>query len=83
MLTGREPSPLARPALLHRCRARRLTLTEALTPLSDSANPAPDEISDEAREALEEPALASLILPITLINIWNRLNATSRQVAGT
>jgi hypothetical protein len=31
----------------------------------------------------EEPALASLILPITLINIWNRLNATSRQVAGT
>jgi alkylhydroperoxidase family enzyme len=30
----------------------------------------------------DEPALAALIIQIGLINVWNRLNATVRQVAG-
>jgi AhpD family alkylhydroperoxidase len=59
-----------------------LALTEAVTRLSDRADPVPDEIFDEAARHFEESALASLILHITLINIWNRLNATTRQVAG-
>ena len=59
-----------------------LALTEAVTRLSDRADPVPDEIFDEAAKHFEESALASLILHITLINIWNRLNATTRQVAG-
>lgn len=59
-----------------------LALAEAVTRISDSADPVPDEVFDEAAEHFEEPALASLILHIALINTWNRLNATTRQVAG-
>jgi hypothetical protein len=42
----------------------------------------PDEIWDEAARHYDEPALAALILSIALINFWNRLNVTTRQVAG-
>lgn len=59
-----------------------LALTEAVTRLSDRADPVPDEVFDEAARHFEEPALSSLILHITMINAWNRLNATTRQVAG-
>jgi AhpD family alkylhydroperoxidase len=59
-----------------------LELTEAATRLSDR----PDAVSDEAwREAArhyDESALAALIIQIALINVWNRLNVTVRQVAG-
>jgi alkylhydroperoxidase family enzyme len=30
----------------------------------------------------DEPALAALIIGIALINVWNRLNVTTRQTAG-
>ena len=59
-----------------------LALTEAVTRLSDREDPVPDEIFDEAARHFEEPALNALILQITLINAWNRLNVTTRQVAG-
>ena len=59
-----------------------LALTEAVTRLSDRADPVPDEIFDEAARHFDEPALKDLILRITLINAWNRLNVTTRQVAG-
>jgi AhpD family alkylhydroperoxidase len=59
-----------------------LALTEAVTRISDSADPVPDEVFDEAAKHFEEPVLASLILHITLINSWNRLNVATRQVAG-
>ena len=59
-----------------------LALTEAVTRISDSVDPVPDEVFDEAIRHFEEPALASLILHIAMISAWNRLNATTRQVAG-
>jgi AhpD family alkylhydroperoxidase len=59
-----------------------LALTEAVTRLSDRADPVPDAIWDEARAHFDEAALASLVLSIGMINIWNRLNATTRQIAG-
>ena len=59
-----------------------LALTEAATRLSDRPDPVPDEIWDEAARHYDEPALAALIIQIALINVWNRLNATTRQVAG-
>jgi AhpD family alkylhydroperoxidase len=59
-----------------------LALTEAATRLSDRADPVPDEIWDEAARHYDEPALAVLILSIATVNLWNRLNATTRQVAG-
>jgi alkylhydroperoxidase family enzyme len=59
-----------------------LALTEAVTRLSDRANPVPDEIWNEAARHYDEPALAALIIAIATINVWNRLNVTTRQVAG-
>ena len=59
-----------------------LALTEAVTRLSDRPDPVPDEVWDEAARHYDEPALAALIIQIALINVWNRLNAPTRQVAG-
>jgi AhpD family alkylhydroperoxidase len=59
-----------------------LALTEAVTRLSDRADPVPDAIWDEAARHYDEPALAALILAIATINVWNRLNVATRQVAG-
>jgi AhpD family alkylhydroperoxidase len=59
-----------------------LALTEAVTRLSDRADPVPDEIWDEAARHYDEPALAALILSIATTNVWNRLNVTTRQPAG-
>lgn len=60
-----------------------LALTEAVTRLSDRPDPVPDEIWDEAARHFDETALASLLLTISSINVWNRLNAATRQIAGT
>jgi AhpD family alkylhydroperoxidase len=59
-----------------------LALTEAVTRLSDRADPVPDEIWDEAARHYDEQALAALILSIATANVFNRLNVTTRQVAG-
>lgn len=59
-----------------------LALTEAVTRLSDRADPVPDEIWDEAARHYDERALAALILSIATTNVFNRLNVTTRQVAG-
>lgn len=59
-----------------------LALTEATTRLSDQADPVPDEIWEEAARHYDEQALAGLILSIALINVWNRLNVATRQIAG-
>ena len=59
-----------------------LALTEAATRLSDRADPVPDEIWAEAARHYDEQALAALVLGIANINVWNRVNVTTRQVAG-
>jgi len=59
-----------------------LALTEAVTRISDRADAVPDEVWAEAARHYDEPALASLILAIANINVWNRLNVATRQVAG-
>ena len=59
-----------------------LALTEAVTRLSDRADPVPDDIWGEAARHYDEPALAALIIQIALINAFNRLGVTTRQVAG-
>jgi len=59
-----------------------LALAEAVTRLSDRADPVPDEIWNEAARHYDEQGLAALILTIATTNLWNRLNATTRQVAG-
>jgi AhpD family alkylhydroperoxidase len=59
-----------------------LALAEAVTRLSDQADPVPDTIWDEATRHYDEQALASLIFCIAMTNLFNRLNVTTRQVAG-
>ncbi len=59
-----------------------LALTEALTRLSDQADPVPDELWDEVRKNYDESAIAALLIEIGLINVWNRVNVAVRQVAG-
>jgi len=63
-------------------RDRPGAVTEAVTRLGDREDPVPDEVYDEAARQFEEPVLRALIVQITLINAWNRLNVTTRQVAG-
>ena len=59
-----------------------LALTEAVTRLADRTDPVPDSIWDEAARHYDEQGLAALILMIATTNLFNRLNATTRQVAG-
>jgi alkylhydroperoxidase family enzyme len=59
-----------------------LALTEFATRLSDRADPVPDGIWEEAAKHYDEPALAALVIAIANINVWNRLNVVTRQVAG-
>jgi AhpD family alkylhydroperoxidase len=59
-----------------------LALTEALTRLADREDPVPDAVWEEAARHYDETALAALVLAIASINVWNRLNVATRQVAG-
>ena len=59
-----------------------LALTEAVTRLADRPDPVPDEIWNEAARHYDEKGLAALLLAIASINVWNRLNVSTRQVAG-
>lgn len=59
-----------------------LALTEALTRISDRPEGVSDAIWEEAARHYDEPALASLILSIASINVWNRLNVATRQMVG-
>jgi AhpD family alkylhydroperoxidase len=59
-----------------------LALTEAATRLSDRPEPVSDEVWEEAARHYDESQLAALVLEIALINVWNRLNVTTGQVAG-
>ena len=60
-----------------------LALTDAVTRLSDRDDPVPDAVWDEAARHHDEPELAALIIAIANINVWNRLNVSTRQVAGS
>jgi len=59
-----------------------LALAEAMTRLADSADPVSDHVWDEVARHHDEGALAGLVLSIAVTNLFNRLNVTTRQVAG-
>ena len=59
-----------------------LALTEAMTRLADKADPVPDDIWSDAAKHYDERALSALLVSIAGINVWNRLNAAVRAVAG-
>jgi AhpD family alkylhydroperoxidase len=59
-----------------------LALAEAATRLADRPDPVPDDIWDDAADHYDEKELAAIVLMIAVTNLFNRLNATTRQVAG-
>ena len=59
-----------------------LALAEASTRVADRPDPVPDEVWNEAARHFTEQEQAALTLSIALTNVWNRLNLTTRQVAG-
>ncbi len=60
-----------------------LALTEAATRLADHPEAVSDEVWAEAARHYDELELASLVLAIANINVWNRLNAVTGQIAGS
>lgn len=60
-----------------------LALAESLTRLADRPDAVPDDVWDEATEHYDEEQLSGLLLTISAINVWNRLNAATHQIAGT
>jgi AhpD family alkylhydroperoxidase len=59
-----------------------LALAEAVTRLSDRSDAVPDAIWNEAATHYDERQLSGLVLWIAIVNVWNRLNVATRQVAG-
>ncbi len=59
-----------------------LALTEVVTRLADKSDPVPDHVWAEASRHYDEEELGALLIAISAINVWNRLNVATRQVAG-
>ena len=59
-----------------------LALAEATTRIADRGDAVPDEIWNEAKKHYDERGLAALILMIGMVNLFNRMNAATRQPAG-
>jgi AhpD family alkylhydroperoxidase len=59
-----------------------LALAEAATRLADRPDPVPDQVWDAAATHYDEQGLAAIVLMIAVTNLFNRLNATTRQLAG-
>ena len=59
-----------------------LALTEAATRINDRPDAVPDDVWDEAARHYDERGLTALVVHIAAINAWNRLNVTTRQLAG-
>ena len=59
-----------------------LALTEAVTRLSDRPDAVSDDVWNEAASHYDEQGLAAITLMIATTNLFNRLNATTRQIAG-
>jgi len=59
-----------------------LALAEAESRVCDRADPVPDEIWNEAARLYSEAELSALVTSIGLINLFNRINAATRQLSG-
>src|SRR5262245_3445513 len=59
-----------------------LSLAESVTRIADATDRVPDDVWNEATRHFDERSLASLVLYVGVTNLYNRLNVTTRQVAG-
>ena len=60
-----------------------LALAESVTRLSDREDPVPDSVWNEVARHYDEAGLAALLVAVGAINVWNRLNVSTRQIAGS
>ena len=60
-----------------------LAYTECATRLGDRSDPVPDDVWKEAAKHYEEPALAQLVMYVAMVNMFNRVNVSTRQVPGS
>ncbi|MFC6705273.1 carboxymuconolactone decarboxylase family protein [Flexivirga alba] len=60
-----------------------LLLAEHVTRIADSLDPVPDTVWGEVADRYDEQALAALVAWIATTNLFNRINVTTRQTAGT
>lgn len=59
-----------------------LALTESGTRLADKGEAVSDEAWEEAADLFSEQELAAIVLWISAINFFNRINAITKQVPG-
>jgi AhpD family alkylhydroperoxidase len=59
-----------------------LALTEAVTRIADRPGAITDQLWADAAEHFDDKQLSGLLLDIGAINVWNRLNAATHQLAG-
>ena len=59
-----------------------LDLAEHVTRLADQFDAVPDIVWENAVDHYDETELSSLLISIAAINVWNRLNAATRQPVG-
>ena len=59
-----------------------LRLAEAMTRIADRPESVSDEVWGEAEKHFGEKELAGLVLMVGMVNMFNRFNVTTRQIAG-
>ena len=59
-----------------------LALAESMTRLADQSDTVPDEVWEETAKHFDEKQLAGLVLWIATTNLFNRINAATKQPAG-
>ena len=60
-----------------------LALAESVTRLADRSDAVPDDVWDAAADHFDERQLAAILLTVATTNLFNRLNAPIRQIAGS
>lgn len=60
-----------------------LALAESMTRIADRPDAVSDEVWDEAAKHFDERGMAALVTYIATTNLFNRLNAATRQFAGS
>ena len=60
-----------------------LALAEAVTRIADRPDPVPDEIWDDAARYFDDKGLMAIVLMIATTNVFNRVNVSTRQPAGS
>lgn len=68
-------------SLFNEAERAALALCEAVTRLHGREHPVPDAIYEEAANHFDKQALATLIAGLAVVNLYNRLNVATRQIA--